>query len=172
MANISPGNSGSGPTIAGGQLIGGAVSDLFAGFGDIYKNQGLQAEQQQYEMAAQLAEQEAHYTKVSGAIQESQSNRDLYLSMGRTQGEVAGAGFAASGSALDILRSSAQQGALKSAAIGQQTNIQVQSLEEQAASYTSMANAVGAAEKGNTLGEIGSFAGAAIDLGTFGALFA
>lgn len=157
MANITPLFSQS-----QGAALGTAVSDLFTGFGDIYKNQGLQDEQQQYEIAAHEAEQQAHYVGVSTRIQEAQSNRDLYLSMGRTKGEVSGAGFGASGSALDILRMSAQQGSLKTAAIGQQGLIQQQSLEEQASSYSSMANAIGAAEKGNTLGEIGSFVGAGV----------
>jgi hydroxyethylthiazole kinase-like sugar kinase family protein len=164
MANISPGVSGQ-----IGSEIGGAVSDLFTGFGDIYKMKGLEAEQQQYEIAAQEASQQAHYTLVSGAIQQAQSNRELYLSTGRTTSEVAGAGFAASGSALDILRSSASQGALKSAAIGQQTQIQAQSLEEQAQSYEAMANATGEAAKESNLASIGSFISAGISGATAGA---
>jgi hypothetical protein len=164
MANISDPLFPSGPLFsqANAQSLGGAVSDIFSGFADATKIQGLQAEQQQYEMAATEAEQQAHYVGVSTAIQEAQANREMFMSMGRTRAEVAGAGFASSGSALDILRSSASQGALQSAALGQQGLIQQQSLEEQAASYTTMANAVGAAEKGSELSEIDSFVGAGI----------
>jgi hypothetical protein len=124
---------------------------------------GLEAEQQQYDIAAREARQEAHYTAVSTAIQEAHSNRELYLSMGRTRGEVAGGG------SLDILRSSAQQGALQTAALGQQGLIQEQAYEEQAASYEAMANATGQPAKAENLASIGSFIGAGISGATAGA---
>jgi hypothetical protein len=90
--------------------IGAGVSDIFAGFGAETKAAGDILEGQLYSRAAQLAEQNAQFTKMSTDIQEAQANRELLLSQGRTEAEVAGAGFAASGSALDILRSSAAQG--------------------------------------------------------------
>jgi hypothetical protein len=151
--------------MATGQIfsgIGNAVSDLFAAEGANYKIQGLEAEQQEYEGAAALAEQNVGFTTMSTAIQEAQANRELFLSMGRTQGQVAGAGFAASGSALDILRSSASQGALQTAVLGEQGLITEAGYQEQAQSYAQMANAAGAAIQGEKLAQEGSLIGAGI----------
>jgi hypothetical protein len=44
-----------------------------------------------------------------------QAEREMYQSLGQTKADVAGAGFAESGSALDLLRQSASQGALQQA---------------------------------------------------------
>ena len=82
--------------------IGAGVSDIFAGFADETKAAGDVLEGQAYGKAAQLAFQNEQYTKMSTDIQEAQAQRELLLSQGRTTAEVAGAGFAASGSALDI----------------------------------------------------------------------
>lgn len=152
----APKNSGgiSSQTFSG---LGSGVSDIFSGFGDISKMQGAEAEAQQYTEAAQLARQQAQYTQMSTAIQQAQEARTLSSSLGRTQAQVAGAGFAASGSALDILRSSAQQGALQQAATGYQGQIQEAALNEQATAYTQMASAEENAAKSDNLASIGSF---------------
>lgn len=141
---------------------GTAVSDIFAGFGTQFQIQGMEEEKANYYAAADLATQNEQYTKMSTAIQQAQSDRELYLSLGRTKSEVAGAGFAESGSALDILRSSASQGALQKAAIGEQGLITEAGYQEQAQAYQNMASAIGSAEKGANLAEIGSFVGAGI----------
>lgn len=150
---VSPGNV---------SAVGGAVGDIFGGFADLSKMSGLEAEASEYNLAAAYAGQEAQYSKMSTAINTAQANREMYLSLGRTSGEVAGAGIAASGSALDILRSSASQGALQSAAVQQQGLIQTAGYEEQEASYTTMANAANAAAKSESLAATGSFVGAGI----------
>lgn len=144
--------------------IGTGVSDIFSGFGDLEKAQGAAAEAQQYGLAAEYAGQEAQYSKMSTAIEVAQKNRELNLSLGRTQGEVAGAGFAASGSALDILRSSAQQGSIAKAVTQQQGLIQTAGYEEQQQSYLAMQSAAQKAESGDTLAAFGSFAGAALNI--------
>lgn len=153
----------SSPISAGNISAGGtAVSDIFAGFGDLTQAQGDRAEQSAYLEAAQLAGQNEQYTKMSTAIQQAQSDRELYLSMGRTKSEVAGAGFAESGSALDILRSSASQGALQKAAIGEQGLITEAGYAEQAQSYEQMASAAANAASSANTSAIGSFVGAGI----------
>ena len=69
------------------------------------------------------------------------------MGLGKTMADVAGAGFAESGSALDILRSSAQQGAITQAVASQQGLINEASYQEQGQSYLQMANAAGEAAK-------------------------
>jgi hypothetical protein len=76
--------------------LGAGVSDIFQGFADETKAQGDILEGQTYSEAAQLALQNEQYTKQSTAIQQAQAQRELLMSTGRTQAEVAGAGFAAS----------------------------------------------------------------------------
>lgn len=137
--------------------FGSASSDLFAGFAMSDKIKGDELEAQSYDEAAQLALQNEQATKTSTAIQAGQSERELYMSLGKTKAEVAGAGLNLSGSALDILRSSASQGALQTAVINQQGLQTEAGYAEQAQSYENMANAANAAVKGDELGQVGDF---------------
>ncbi len=125
--------------------IGGAVADLFAAKGAQFKAQGDLAEQQQYTEAAGFAEQNVAFTKQSTAIKEMQTEREIQKSLGQTRADVAGAGFAESGSSLDILRESASQGALAKSVLATQGLITEAGYQEQADSYRTMANAAGIA---------------------------
>jgi hypothetical protein len=89
--------------------IGGGVSDLFAAEADRAKAKGDLAEAQEYGLAAAYADKEALYTRTSTQIQEYQQQRALSKSLGDTSAGIAGAGFAAGGSGLDMLRESASQ---------------------------------------------------------------
>ena len=146
------------------QAGGAGVSDIFSGFGDLEKMKGDELEQQSYQEAAQLALQNEQYTKMSTSIQQAQEDRTVALAQGRTQSEVAGAGFSMSGSALDIMRSGAQQGALTKAVTGYQGLITEAGYAEQAQSYTNMAAAAGDAAKGSNLAAVGSFVAGGLDL--------
>jgi hypothetical protein len=144
--------------------VGSAVSDLFAAEGAQYKAEGEEFEKQNYLEASQLAAQNEQFTQQSTAIKEGQADRQLYMSLGKTSAGVGGAGLAASGSALDILRSSAQEGATTRAVLGQQGLITEAGYAEQAQSYQNLASAAQvaidadeSAEKGDTLGAV--FAG-------------
>jgi hypothetical protein len=86
--------------------FGGGVSDLFAASGDKAKQQYDYAEASNYELAAGLADQNEKFTETSTAIKEAQQQRELTMNLGGQQADTAGAGFAASGSSLDILRDS------------------------------------------------------------------
>jgi hypothetical protein len=141
------------------QDAGGAVSDLFAGFGAQtqanLKAQGLQiqaqgdiAEGQNYDLAATLAGQNAQFTEASTAIKEAQISRQVTQTIGGQQAEVSGAGFGSSGSALDLMRDSASQGALTKAVAGQQGLIQTASYQEQQQSYETMSAAAKATAAG------------------------
>lgn len=152
------GNSSSNPfPFTGLSGVGSAVSDMFAGIGEGYQAQGEAFEEQNYKEAAQLALQNEQYTKTSTAIKQQQADQQLYQSLGKTTAATAGAGFAASGSSLDILRTSAQEGATTRAVIGQQGLITEAGYAEQAQSYENLASAAQVAINADKEGEIGDF---------------
>lgn len=101
---------------------------------------------------------------MSTAIEAAQKQRELNMSLGRTASQVAGAGFSASGSALDILRSSASQGSLAKAVTQAQGNIQTAGYQEQQQSYLAMQTAAEKAESGDQLAAIGSFVGGGLNI--------
>ena len=142
--------------------VGGGVSDIFAGFGDIDKMKADELESGQYTQAAAYAGQEAEISQMSTQIQEAQKVRQTTMAMGRTASEVAGAGFAASGSGLDIMRSNAQQGSLAQAVTSEQGMVQTQGYQEQQQSFETMATVAGNAAKQANLASIGSFAAAGL----------
>jgi hypothetical protein len=126
------------------------------------KAKAAELEQGQYSEAAAFAGQEAQYSRMSAAIQEAQKNRETTMALGKTASEVAGAGFAASGSGLDIMRSNAQQGALAQAVTGEQGMVTTQGYEEQQQSFETMATIAGDAAKSANLAATGSFVAAGI----------
>jgi hypothetical protein len=149
-----------------------AASDIFAGMADaskaqaaeaqagqamtasqadLLKSQGDLAEGTAYGQAATLAEQNAAYTAQSTAIQQSQADRALFQSLGGQRAGVAASGFGEGGSAGDILRSSASQGALNRAVLGQQGLITEAGYTEQAASYTALQTVAGLASQSDIL---------------------
>jgi len=142
--------------------IGGAVSDLFQAKAFGYKAQGAEFEKKNYLLASDLAEQNKQFTQESTAIQQMQQERASYQAIGRTQADIAGAGFAASGSALDILRDSTSQAALTNAVIGQQGLITEAGYEEQAQSYKNMASAADVAIQAAKTAQEGSYITAGI----------
>jgi hypothetical protein len=152
---------------------GGAVSDLFKGFGDIansnlkatglnidaqgqrvtaqgtrlnaaglrIKAQGDLAEASNYVLASELAGRNQQFTAASTAIKQAQLDRSITSTIGGQQAQVAGAGFAASGSALDLLRDSASQGQIARSVAGDQGLITGASYVEQQTSYQTLAQA-------------------------------
>jgi hypothetical protein len=156
--------------------ISGGVSDLFQASADQAKAQYDLAEQQEYELAGKYAGQNAQITAMSTAIQQAQLERQTTQALGKTQAGVAGAGFAESGSAIDLLRSGAQQGSIMRSVANEQGLVTEAGYEEQQASYNLMANAAGqaasaeeTAAKGADIGAFISFAAAAASPFTGGA---
>src|SRR6185369_9343666 len=95
--------------------IGGAVNDLFGGISDIEQGQakadalrlkakGDLAEASNYDLASGLAKQNEAYTFGSTQLQLAQQQRSQYQQTGAQSAAISGAGFANTGSALDILR--------------------------------------------------------------------
>ena len=136
--------------------ISGAASDLFAAQGDQAKAQYDFAEAKNYGLASDLALQNEKFTETSTQIKEAQQQREAMGAYRGVEAEVAGAGFAESGSALDILRDSASQAALTHAVIGQQGLITEAGYKEQAESYQTMQQA--ATQAGNAENEASTFA--------------
>lgn len=128
--------------------LAGAVGDLFAASADESKAQGLRykaqgdaLEGQNYDLAAVYAGQNEKFTEASTAIKQQQIDRNNFQTIGGQQSDIAGAGFAASGSALDLLRDSAQQGALTKAVAGEQGLITEAGYTEQQTSYQNLSKA-------------------------------
>ena len=77
--------------------IGGAVSDLYSADAARSRGKGARIEAEQYLKAAEFAQQNAQFTKISTAIKEYQAQRGIYKTIGSQQAEVAASGFAAAG---------------------------------------------------------------------------
>ena len=105
------------------------------------KATGDLAEASNYDLASTLATANEQFTAQSTRIQEQQQARAETQAIGGAEASVGGAGFAASGSALDIMRDSANQGALAKGVLAQQGAITEAGYDEQAKSFTTMANA-------------------------------
>jgi hypothetical protein len=144
-------------TAGAASSAGAGVSDIFQGFGAESKATGDFAEAANYNLAATYASQEAAFTKQSTAIQEFQETRNLSRSLGQTTADVAGAGFAEAGSALDILRDSASQGALQKAVTSEQGLITEAGYKEEQQSYENMANSAVAAGNAEGRAATGDF---------------
>jgi hypothetical protein len=140
--------------------IGGGISDLFQVSADRSKAQGDYFEAQNYDLAAKYADQEAAFTAESTAIQRMQAERQTYQSTSQTRADIAGGGFAASGSGLDILAQSASQGALQQAVIQRQGLITEKGYEEQAESYRNMESAADMAASAEKKAAVGAEWGA------------
>jgi hypothetical protein len=99
------------------------------------------AESGNYDIAATLATENEAYTEQSTRIQQTQLDRQVTQTIGGQQASVAAAGFTSGGSAGDIMRDSASQGALAKGVLAQQGVITEAGFDEQAKSFTTMANA-------------------------------
>jgi hypothetical protein len=121
--------------------IGGAVQDIFASSAHETKAKGLRIEVDNYDRSAGFADQNARFTEVSTEIRQAQLDRDIFKTIGGQSADGAGAGFAASGSALDLMRDSASQGALMKAVGEQQGLVTEEGYKVQSANFTAMGQA-------------------------------
>ncbi len=127
--------------------LGGAVSDLFASQGARSKAEGDRIEAAEYDLAAQFAEQNVGFTKISTGLKLYQEDRSVAQTIGEQRADVASAGFAESGSALDILADSVSQGAIQHETTQFQGLVTEASYQEQSDSYKLMASAARVAAK-------------------------
>lgn len=125
--------------------LGGAVSDIFGGIGSLKAASA-------YTKASQIELQNAQIAKESTAIQETQTQRQIFQTIGAQQTAVGAGGFDQSGTAQDLLRSSVSQGALQKQVIQEQGQINFNAYEAQATAYQGQAAAAKAAAGGGFLG--------------------
>lgn len=126
--------------------FGSAVNDLFSADTHRARAKGLALEAENYDRSAAFSLQNEQFTKTSTDIKQHQLDREAFKSFGGTQADVAGAGFAESGSALDILRDSASQAALTRAVAGEQGLITEQGYEVEAENFRNMSAAARVAQ--------------------------
>lgn len=133
------------PVSAGGFAdIGSAVSSIFGGVGQLQSAKGYQA-------AAKYAAQNADIAEQSAKIQGLMAERQITKTIGGQAADIAGAGLAASGSALDLMRDSAQQGSLTKQLISNQGAINVLGYKAESENYSAMASAAKTAGSGGIL---------------------
>lgn len=143
--------------------LGDIISAGGQAFQDLFGSQGAAAEANSYKGAALLARQNAQLSSASTRIQDTQLARQIFQTEGTQVADVAGAGFTESGSALDLLRSSAQQGALAKSLTNIQGAINENSYAAQAGAYEGAAAAAGENANANTIGAIASLGGAILN---------
>lgn len=123
--------------------VGGAVNDIFSSRATAsslrLKAQGDIVEGQNYDLASQLARQNAQYEEMATKVKAQQIQRQQFLGIGTERADIAGAGLTMSGSALDLLRDSAGQGALQKQVVTEQGQITEAGYNEQATAYSNLA---------------------------------
>jgi len=131
--------------------FGGAVSDLFGAAGSSDATSA-------YKKAASIAESNEQLTARSTAIQTQQQDIQTYKVLGTESADTAAAGFEQSGSAIDLMRASAQQAALSKHLIENQGEITEQGYAEQANAYSGQAAAANTQSTGQVIGGLFSAA--------------
>lgn len=144
--------------------FGQGVADLFGpnatAEGLRIKAHGDLSEALNFDLASDLAKQNALFEKASTGIKEMQTQRQTYLGLGQETADIAGAGFSMSGTGLDLLRSGVEQGALTKQVVTAQGQIKEAGYKEQSAAYTNMAEAARqAAQEEQSLADKSSFWG-------------
>lgn len=115
--------------------FGTAFGDFGTAISDFYAAEGDKKSASNYLQAADIANQNVQLEKMSTAIQMSATQRQIYKTVGGQISDVAGAGLAESGSAVDIMKDSTRQGALQKALINIQGTINGNAYKAQAGAY-------------------------------------
>ena len=129
---------------------GTAAADTASATGATDTALGASAEQTAYGQAQTLANQNAGLEEMSGRIQELQTQRQVQQTIGEQRAQIAAAGFGKSGTALDLLRASTQQGNLADQLIRTQTAMNVGGFNAQAAAAQGEGAAAGFASNAAT----------------------
>jgi len=111
---------------------------------------GDTAEVGAYNTAGSIAGANARLAQVSGGIQQYQEGVQVQKTLGTQKATQASNGFGASGSALDILRSSTQQGLLQQQTTGVNADLQAGGFEQQGAASAAEATAAQTAATSST----------------------
>ena len=122
--------------------IGGAVNDLYAAKGD-------KASAASYAQAAQIATTNSQIAQNSEKTNQLQIQRQISQVGGSQEAALGMGNMAESGSGLDVMRESMQQGAIAKSEAAQQGTIQVQGYQQQAQQYQQMEDAANSAAHGS-----------------------
>lgn len=125
--------------------FGGAVQDIFGAVGS-------EAAASAYSKAAKINQSNAVIAESSARLNAQLTERNTVQTLGTTAASTAATGFELSGSAGDIMRYQAQQGALAKSLIQSQGELQAQSFAAQAAAERGQAAASKAQAGGGFLG--------------------
>lgn len=136
--------------------------DIGAGISSFFGAEGSEKEASAYKKAAGYASANAGLAQRATDINSNIVQRNLYMSLGTERADTAAAGFQQSGSALDLIRSSTEQGALSKALVETQGAQQVLGYQSEAEADKAKASAASDAGTGGFLGGLLDIAGAAL----------
>lgn len=139
--------------------ISGAITGGTGAAADLATASGYFDEANAYQTAAGLAIQNKGLQQASTAIQVQQTQRQINQTIGGAKADIGAAGLQEHGSAIDVIRNSAQQGALQTQLLKTQGQIEETAYGEQAAAYVgeeAQANATGQAQQINAAGSAAS----------------
>jgi hypothetical protein len=143
-----------------GQAIGGAVTDIGQYIGANYTIAGEEAAAKGFQTAAQIALENSQEAEAAGKLQQIQTQRQVYMTAGAGVASAAGNGLKIEGSAMNIMKSTAAQGAVAGQLIGTQTQINVNGYMQQMAADTAemqqAQDAANAAKSSKTFDLIGA----------------
>lgn len=145
--------------------LGGAVGDIFGGLGGFDVAKGYKAQKKGYEGAAELSRINATIADQANKIQGVKTEREIFRTLGGQQADIGAAGLKASGSALDVIRDSAQQGSLAMQLINRQGAIEQVGYQQEEQSYLAQAAAAAANAKASKKGGIGGLIKGAVGIG-------
>lgn len=140
------------------------LSDFGAAVSDLFGAKGASASADSYDQAKSIALANAGIARQATNIKQIQEGRQIFKTIGAQRAGVGGAGFSEGGTALDLLRSSASEGALTKALTAEQGAITENSYAEQAGFYGGMAGAARSAGTADTIGGLLQIAGGASNL--------
>lgn len=153
------------------QLAAGAVESLFGAKASRLNAKGLRKQAAAYGEAAEFAFKNIDYTRASTEVQGYQLQRNLFKSFGQTEADIASGGFSDSGSAGDLMRMGAEEGALQSAVLAYQGKITEEGFRVQGESYLAQQQAALMAAKAAEASAKGGMIGGIIKgIGALGAL--
>ncbi len=143
---------------------GAGVSDIFSGIGDFAAASGYREEAKAYATAAKLSTENAGLVKLSTGIQETEATRMGLKVQGAVQAGAGANGESLSGSAMDVLRSNAQQISLQKNLVALQGEIDIKGWEEKAAADTGQSKLASAESTAAQIKGAGSILGGVLSI--------
>ena len=146
-------------------MAAGAVESFFGAKASGLNAKGLRLQAKAYNEAAEFSFRNVDYTRASTEVQAYQLQRNLFKSFGQTEADIASAGFSDSGSAGDLMRMGAEEGALQTAILNYQGKVSEEGFRVQGESYKVQAQAALFAAKAADAAAKGGFISGLIKAG-------